>query len=133
MEVKKEVKERTEAIIAEGVMNCMRKPRVDRERENTVEPVIAQAVYNLGLEVASQAIYAGADSAFKAMSEQPEGDRWGDGLLWVGRQLAKDGQAVVLREIVIALKKSPVRNVDDVIAELEQDIASAERSGAREA
>ena len=132
MNVSEEVKKRTEDIITEGVMNCMRKPRVDRERENTVEAVIAFAVYNLGLEVASQAIYAGADSAFKAISEQPEPDKWEGGLFWVARQMAKDGDADGIRAMVNALRKSPVQDaIAGVVSELEQAIATAERNSAR--
>ena len=105
-------------------------PKTESERErnkSTVEASIAYTVFSVGLPIAVDMLTAGADCAFKAMGEQPQSDRWGDGLIWVGNQLAREGKTNGVRIMLDALAKNPVRDegeVQRVIAELERSIAS---------
>ena len=125
MKVKDGVRERTLELITEGVGNCFRRPRVDRERDNTTEASIAYTAFSVGLPITVDVLKAGADCAFKAMGEQPEPDKWADGLIWVGRQLAKNGETDAIRAILGALDQSPVRDeeTERTTTILEQAIA----------
>ena len=110
MKVKDGVRERTLELITEGVGNCFRRPRVDRERDNTTEASIAYTAFSVGLPITVDVLKAGADCAFKAMGEQPEPDKWADGLISVAYLLANnDRDLPAVRAILNALRTSPQR------------------------
>lgn len=124
MKIQDAVRERTKDLITEGVGNCFRQPRVERERNaNSFEASIAYTAFSVGLPIAVDMLTAGADCAFKAMGEQPEPDKWADGLISVAYRLANnDRDLPATRAILAALREAsmPGDEVKRAIAEIER-------------